>query len=103
MLDAPRATGGRRGRLAPDGRMILLTRLNERPFILNAELIKTVEETPDTLVSLVNGDQVLVKESMGEVVRKAIQYNRAIRTFRPADGQTPAEQMRGRSSSVKDQ
>ncbi len=62
--------------------MILVTRLNDRRIVLNAELIKTIEETPDTLITLLNGDHVLVRESMDEVVERAIEYARQVRTFR---------------------
>jgi flagellar protein FlbD len=61
--------------------MIRLTRLNGRPFVLNAEQIKTIEETPDTMVTLLAGDQVVVQESMDEVVRRAVEYARLVRTF----------------------
>ena len=61
--------------------MIRLTRLNGRPFVLNAEQIKTVEQTPDTMVTLLTGDQLVVRESMDDVVRRAIDYARALRTF----------------------
>ncbi len=66
--------------------MIVLTRLTGRPMIVNVELIKTVEETPDTMVTLLNGDRIIVKESMAEVVRRAIDYSRQVRCFAvPAD------------------
>lgn len=61
--------------------MIQLTRLNERAFILNAEQIKTIEQTPDTMITLLNGDQFVVREKVEEVVRKAVAYARSIRTF----------------------
>ena len=61
--------------------MIQLTRLNGRRFVLNAEQIKTVEETPDTMITLLNGDQLVVQESMEEVVRRAIDYARRVRSF----------------------
>ncbi len=61
--------------------MICLTRINGRPFVLNAEQIKTVEQTPDTMVTLLNGDQLVVRESIEEVVRRAIEYGRALRSF----------------------
>ena len=61
--------------------MILLTRLNGKPFVLNAEQIKTVEQTPDTMVTLLNGDQLVVRESTEEVVRRAIEYGRTLRSF----------------------
>ncbi|MGB9626280.1 MAG: flagellar FlbD family protein [Phycisphaerae bacterium] len=62
--------------------MIQLTRLNGKVFVLNAELIRTIEERPDTTVTLVNGDTLIVKEAMDEVVRRAVEYARAVRTFR---------------------
>ena len=59
--------------------MIRLTRFNGRPFVLNAEQIKTVEETPDTLIMLLTGDQLLVKEPMEEVIKRVIEYARSVR------------------------
>ena len=64
--------------------MIRLTRLNGRAFVLNAEQIKTVEETPDTMITLLNGDQLVVREPMKEVVRRAVEYGRTLRTFQPS-------------------
>jgi flagellar protein FlbD len=63
--------------------MIRLTRLNGRPFVLNAELIKSIEQIPDTIILLLNGEQVTVRESMEEVVRLAIDYGRTLRAFPP--------------------
>ncbi len=63
--------------------MIQLTRLNGKAFVLNADLIRTVEERPDTTVTLVNGDTLIVKEAMEEVVRRAVEYGRAVRAFQP--------------------
>ncbi len=61
--------------------MISVTRLNDQPLVINAELIKTVESTPDTLITLINGDRMMVKESMEEIVRKAVEYGRQMRAF----------------------
>lgn len=61
--------------------MIRLTRLNGRPFVLNAEQIKSVEETPDTMIYLLNGEQFVVLESMDDVVQRAIAYGRSLRVF----------------------
>ena len=47
--------------------MIKVTRLNGKEYILNAELIETVEETPDTVITLTNGKKIIVKESRQEV------------------------------------
>lgn len=61
--------------------MITVTRLNQTQFVINAELIKTVEKTPDTVITLLNGDRVMVRESVDEIVRRAIEYARSIRNF----------------------
>ena len=61
--------------------MIRLTRLNGRPFVLTAEQIKTVEQTPDTMVTLLTGDQLVVRETMEEVIRRAVEYIRSLRAF----------------------
>lgn len=61
--------------------MIFLTRLNKNPVIVNAEVIKMIEKTPDTLITLINGDHLMVRESVDEVVSKAIDYKRQIHGF----------------------
>ena len=62
--------------------MILLSHLRDsRKFIVNAELIKFIEETPETLITLQNNEKILVKETCEEVVKKAIDYARSIRTL----------------------
>lgn len=61
--------------------MIRLTKLNGRPFVLNAEQIKSVEETPDTMITLLSGHSMIVLESMEIVVQRAVDYARQIRTF----------------------
>lgn len=61
--------------------MITVTRLNGSEFVLNAELIKLLESTPDTMITLLNGERLLVKESVEEVVRQAVEYGRSLRAF----------------------
>lgn len=63
--------------------MITTTRLNGKPLVINADLIRTVEENPDTTITLVNGDRIIVKESMKEVVAKVIEYGRHLRRLVP--------------------
>lgn len=59
--------------------MIKVTRLKaEEEYVLNAELIETIEETPDTVITLTSGRKLLVEESMDEIVRKVMDYRRAI-------------------------
>jgi len=54
--------------------MIKLTRLDGEPFILNADLIRYVEERPDTFVTLTSGERLIVRESMQEVAARAVDY-----------------------------
>jgi flagellar protein FlbD len=58
--------------------MIYVTRLDHNPVVVNAELIVTVESTPDTLVTLSNGHQFLVRESVGDVVARVVDYRRQL-------------------------
>jgi flagellar protein FlbD len=59
--------------------MICLTRLNGQQFVVNAEKIRYVESTPDTVVCCDKGDKIMVKETLQEVIRRAIEYGRMIR------------------------
>jgi flagellar protein FlbD len=59
--------------------MIPLTRLNGQSFVINAEKIRYVESTPDTVVCCDNGEKLMVRESLQEVMRRAIDYARVIR------------------------
>lgn len=61
--------------------MITVTRLDKRVVVLNADLIKMLESTPDTIITLTSGDIVIVRESVEEIVRRAIDYQRQVRGF----------------------
>ena len=63
--------------------MITVTRLNGRKLVVNAELIKIVESNPDTTIKLINGDTILVKETLQEVVELAVDYGRSLRNLLP--------------------
>jgi flagellar protein FlbD len=63
--------------------MITVTRINGEAIVVNAEMIKTIEQTPDTMITLVNGDRFFVREPLAEVVRRAVEYARSVRTFAP--------------------
>jgi len=54
--------------------MIQLTRLNSIPFHLNCDLIETIEELPDTIITLTSGKKLLVEESAAFILEKIIQY-----------------------------
>ena len=54
--------------------MIRLTRLNGSNFVLNCELIETVDATPDTVITTIHGKKMVVKETVDEVIGKVIEY-----------------------------
>lgn len=56
--------------------MIVLHRLNGQVITINAELIETIESTPDTIIRLVNGHRYIVTETMEHVVELVVQYRR---------------------------
>jgi flagellar protein FlbD len=68
--------------------MITVTRLNKQAMVINAEMIKYVEQTPDTMITLTTGERIMVTESVQEVVQRAIEYCRRIRCF-SADLEAP--------------
>lgn len=57
--------------------MIRLTRLDGEAFLLNAELIRYVESRPDTFITLGANDRIIVRESMDEVLRRVLEYQRS--------------------------
>lgn len=50
--------------------MIKVSRLNGKPFIINAIYIETIESFPDTTITLTNGNKYIVKESEREVLER---------------------------------
>lgn len=60
--------------------MILVHRLDGAPFYLNAELVETVEATPDTVIVLVNGHKYIVRERVEEVIARILNYRRLLFT-----------------------
>jgi flagellar protein FlbD len=54
--------------------MIELTRLNGRSMMLNSDLIKTAEASPDTMLTLINGEKLIVREPLEEVQEKVMVY-----------------------------
>lgn len=58
--------------------MIELTRLNRQKLILNADLIKWLEASPDTVITLINGEKMIVLETAAEVVALVHTYRRSL-------------------------
>ena len=58
--------------------MIKVTRLNHSSLLLNSDLIETIETTPDTTITLVNGHKLMVLESEDDIQERIIQFRKAI-------------------------
>lgn len=58
--------------------MIKVTRLSGEHFWVNPHLVEFIEETPDTVVSLVTGKKIVIKESAAEIGEKIIAYRRRL-------------------------
>ena len=58
--------------------MIAVTKLNGGEMVINAELIETVEATPDTIISLTTGKKYMVKETVEEIIKKVIAFRRQL-------------------------
>ncbi len=54
--------------------MIELTRLNGTPIVLNSDLIKTAEASPDTMLTLIHGEKLIVRETINEVTERVLAY-----------------------------
>lgn len=63
--------------------MIALRRLNNQPIMVNADLIESLESTPDTVVTLTSGNKLIVRDTMEDIQAKIIDYNRKIHAENP--------------------
>lgn len=63
--------------------MITVTRLNGKKVVVNADIIRTVESNPDTTLTLINGDHIIVRETLEQVVALAMEYGRSLRKLVP--------------------
>lgn len=62
--------------------MIALHKLNGAVVTVNAELIETIEATPDTVISLTTGNRYVVKEPVDDVVARVVEYRRKVNAER---------------------
>jgi flagellar protein FlbD len=58
--------------------MIQLTRLNNQPLTVNSDLIKFVEQAPDTVITMVTGEKIVVLEKAQDVLDRVIQFRRSV-------------------------
>ena len=76
--------GGRDRTLWNAAIVIQLTRLNGQPIMVNADLIESVETTPDTVITLVSGNKLIVRDSMEQIEERIVHFKRRI--YGPAPG-----------------
>lgn len=58
--------------------MVTLTRLNGQPIMVNADLIESVEPTPDSVITLVSGNKLIVREPLDQIQERIIAFKRKI-------------------------
>ncbi|MBR1486066.1 MAG: flagellar FlbD family protein [Synergistaceae bacterium] len=56
--------------------MIELHRLNGEAFLLNSDMIETIDVTPDTVLRLLNGHRYVVKEKVRDVYKKVLAFRK---------------------------
>lgn len=65
--------------------MIQVTRIDGTPIVINADVIQSVERTPDTLITLTTGARVLVRDPVEAVIRAFKDYQREVRARVPGE------------------
>jgi flagellar protein FlbD len=58
--------------------MIRLTRLNQSPLMVNSDLIKFVESAPDTVITLVSGEKIVVLENPDVLLERVVEFRRRL-------------------------
>ncbi|EGL14655.1 flagellar FlbD family protein [Paenibacillus chitinolyticus] len=58
--------------------MVRLTRMNGKPLVINALMIEMMEETPDTVITLINGKKIMVLEQEAVVTEMVEQFLKRI-------------------------
>jgi len=58
--------------------MIELTRLNGQRLFVNSDLLKSAEASPDTVLTLLTGDKIVVRESCEDVMALAVSFRALI-------------------------
>jgi len=75
--------------------MIRLTRLNNRPLVVNSELIKFIENAPDTVITLVTGEKIVVRETVEAALAMIVEYRQRLLGRRPTvhPAENPVEEL----------
>jgi flagellar protein FlbD len=70
--------------------VIQLTRLNNTRLAVNSDLIKYVEEAPDTVITLLNGEKLVVRETTEQIIDRVREFRRSVLIAGSADELPPA-------------
>ena len=66
--------------------MITVKRLDGKEYVLNSDIIESIEATPDTIITLTTGKKLVVSESVNDIVDKIIHYKKRITIQHDQDG-----------------
>lgn len=58
--------------------MIELTRLNGKPIVVNSDLVEFIENAPDTVITLVTGEKVVVTETTEQILDRIVMFRRRL-------------------------
>ena len=58
--------------------MIHVTRLDGSDMVVNVDQIAWIEGMPDTVISLMNGEKLLVREAPDQLIARAKEFKRAV-------------------------
>jgi flagellar protein FlbD len=58
--------------------MIVVTRRNGTRFALNPDLVERIEQTPDTVITLIGGVKYVVEESVEELIDEIRAYRASV-------------------------
>jgi flagellar protein FlbD len=61
--------------------MITLTRLSGSVFVLNSDLIERIDQTPDSVVTLIDGKKYVVSESLEDIIDRVRAYRGEVVAF----------------------
>jgi flagellar protein FlbD len=71
--------------------VIQLTRLNNSILVVNSDLIKFVEQSPDTVITLLNGEKILVRESAEDVMTRVVRFRKRVMGTNGTSGSSAAQ------------
>jgi flagellar protein FlbD len=63
--------------------MVKLTRMNNQVVVINPDHIAWADASPDTVLFLVSGEKIMVRESFDELIERVVEYRRKIRANNP--------------------